>query len=161
MGYQGLTAYVNKGDHIECYTSKMTPFLIDKKDLSKIIHHCWSETKDGRIVSRINGKTTYLWRHLLSNPKGVIDHINGDNKDNRRHNLRVVTQLENARNNISNNKYGCNGIRMTAHGRYNARITVNYKQIHIGNYETLEEAIKARIAAEQKHFGAYAPTSRY
>ena len=90
-----------------------------------------------------------------------MDHINGNNRDNRRVNLRITTPNGNAKNNVSKNKYGVNGIRKTPHSKYQARITVDYKYIHIGTFETLDEAIFARKQAEKKYFGEYAPTSRY
>ena len=42
-------------------------------------------------------------------------------------------------------------------GRYRARIMVDRKEIRLGNFKTLEEAKKAREAAELKYFGEYAP----
>ena len=36
-----------------------------------------------------------------------------------------------------------------------AQITVNYKNIHLGRYENIEDAIKARKEAEVKYFGEY------
>lgn len=38
-------------------------------------------------------------------------------------------------------------------GTYRAYITINRKQIHLGSFPTIEEAIKARKAAEEKYFG--------
>lgn len=37
-------------------------------------------------------------------------------------------------------------------GTYRAYITINRKQIHLGSFPTIEEAIKARKAAEEKYF---------
>lgn len=48
------------------------------------------------------------------------------------------------------NKLGFNGIRKKYH-TYQARITVNYKEIYLGNFKTLEQAIKARKDAEAKY----------
>lgn len=37
-------------------------------------------------------------------------------------------------------------------GTYRAYITINRKQIHLGSFATIEEAVKARKAAEEKYF---------
>lgn len=143
------------------YAKCGTEILIDIDDFERVRKHSWCVSSTDRVVSNIHGKTTYLHRFILGVSGGVIDHINGNNKDNRKCNLRIVTCLENARNNISNGKYGVNGVRLLRNGKYNVRITVNYKNLFIGNFDTLEKAIQARINAEKKYFGEYAPTRRY
>ena len=42
-----------------------------------------------------------------------------------------------------------------SNGMYVAQITKNYKNIHIGSYKNLNEAIAARKKAEQALFGDY------
>ena len=85
----------------------------------------------------------------------VVDHIDGNKLDNRRRNLRVTTQHNNTRNrNTDSNKTGVVG----GHFASNGRIKVNIrhekgKMIHIGTFDTKEEAIKARIEAEKKYWG--------
>ena len=142
-------------------TSKGAEIIVDASDYEKVKEHSWCISKTGYPVARINGKVIKLMRFLLElkNPEIVVDHINGDPFDNRRLNLRICKNSENTRNcGISkNNKSGYPGVRMTSHGRYNARITFNRKGIHIGNYATFEEAVKARKEAEKKYFGEFAP----
>lgn len=67
----------------------------------------------------IKGKRIRLHRYITNCPKGlVVDHINGDTKDNRLNNLRIVTQTENLKNRMSyfskpirnNNKTGIRGL---------------------------------------------------
>ena len=98
---------------------------------------------------------------ILDKPKNfVVDHINGNKLDNRRSNLRICTCKENLRNVSAskNNKTGHLGISLTKFGRYRARIMVDGKEIRLGNYVNLEDAIKARKKAEIKYFGEYSPT---
>ena len=80
----------------------------------------------------------------------VVDHINGDSLDNRKSNLRIVTQTENMRNMKPNDPM--KGIRIhtlkNGQKRYSARITINYKTISLGTFDTLEEAQQARKNAE-------------
>lgn len=50
------------------------------------------------------------------------------------------------------NKTGVKGVSLISNGKYIARIVVNYKEIHLGTFETLEEAKQARINAEKRFF---------
>lgn len=52
-----------------------------------------------------------------------------------------------------NNTAGVTGVSFAKGGKYRAYIYVNRKQIHLGVFDTLEDASKARRAAEVKYFG--------
>ncbi|EAQ4377955.1 HNH endonuclease [Salmonella enterica] len=99
-------------------------------------------------------------------PDGDIDHINGIQDDNRIENLRVVNDGMNALNkkwNLTKNKSGFRGISYHKSGRskpkWRVRITSSPgKRISIGNFDTLDEAIKARIEAENNYYGEFAPS---
>lgn len=104
----------------------------------------------------LKGKRTkehrFVWlMHYGEWPKRNIDHINGITDDNRIENLRLADHDENAKNSKRSN---CNSSGYTGvcwHGRqkkWTARICVNYKEIHIGTFETKQSAIDARKAAE-------------
>ena len=41
--------------------------------------------------------------------------------------------------------------------KWTARIMVNYKGIHLGNFNTYEEAVLARLRKEQEICGEYGP----
>ncbi len=96
----------------------------------------------------------YAW-HNGEIPKNyVIDHINGDTKDNRIENLRAVSRSQNAQNSKkrSNNKSGVVGVSFTKqNNKWQATITINGKAKHLGYYADINEAIKARKEAEIKH----------
>lgn len=96
-------------------------------------------------------------------PVGDMDHINGDRADNRWSNLRRVTRRQNQMNQgiRTDNKSGCKGVSRRADtGKWHARITVEGKIILLGNYDDIEDAVKARRAAEAIHFGAFAASPR-
>lgn len=83
-----------------------------------------------------------------------VDHINHVRNDNRLVNLRFVTHGGNMRNKSvsSKNTSGVTGVDFSkAKKKYRARITVDWKVIHLGYFETLEEATAARAEADLKY----------
>ena len=85
-----------------------------------------------------------------------VDHINGDGLDNRRSNLRLVDNRLNARNRRTrrDSSTGARGVERIG-AKYRARINVSGKHIHLGVFETLDEAKQAYARASQEYFGAY------
>lgn len=86
-------------------------------------------------------------------PDGDIDHINGDRKDNSLSNLRAVSRAENMRNKALSHdcKGGHFGVRFEPKlQKWRAKIGHNYRHIHLGVYDTEEEAVAARKEAERK-----------
>lgn len=135
--------------------------LADVGDMAKITRYTWCISKTGYAVANIGGKVVKMHRYLLDVPAGkVVDHINGNTLDNRRSNLRVCEQSENMRNmgRKKNNRPPYPGVQVKQNGRYRVRITVDRKEIAIGTYDTEEEAIRARIDAENRYYGVFAPT---
>ena len=82
-----------------------------------------------------------------------VDHINHVRNDNRLCNLRFVTRSENNRNKSVSSKSttGVTGVDfLKAEKKYRARIRVNQEAIHLGIFDTLEEAAAARAEANLK-----------
>ena len=148
---------------VTMYTNKGEPFIIDEIDLNKISNSTWCFNQSGHyLVARINNKNVRLHRLIMDvdDYKLVVDHINGDTSDNRRCNLRITTQKQNARNvrPSKNNIANYPGVDRRPSGKYRARITVNRKEILLGTFDTLEKAIQVRKEAENKYFEDYAPS---
>lgn len=70
--------------------------------------------------------------------------INGLN--NRKSNLRIVSHSDNLRNQHNNRK----GIKQVGSGRFQVLLTYNYQGIYLGTYDTYEEALAARLQAENR-----------
>lgn len=84
-------------------------------------------------------------------PKGTIDHINHCKSDNSLSNLRDVPQSTNQKNKSksSKNTSGVTGVCYhKTRKKWYAMIIVDYKRIHIGYYNSLEEAALERLEAE-------------
>ena len=83
-----------------------------------------------------------------------IDHINGNRSDNRIENLRVVNKIENSRNQRPkpSNVSGFTGVSWDkVNNKWRATIKVKYKQINIGRFSELSDAIDARKSANLKY----------
>lgn len=74
-----------------------------------------------------------------------IDHINGVRDDNRISNLRVVSYMENSHNTKAKGTY-------RAGNKYGSQISVNYKELRLGLFDTEEEARQAYLDAKEQHF---------
>lgn len=142
--------------------------IIDAEQLPILSQYSWQcVEKDGNFYARTSlrkGKKThcfYLHRLLTNAQKDeYVDHINGNSLDNCLSNLRICTNAQNVRNSKKrrNNKSGYKGVYFNSQLRkpWVARITFNYKGIHIGNYETPLEAGVAYNSAAKKYFGEFA-----
>jgi len=87
-------------------------------------------------------------------PHTDIDHINHKSDDNRLANLRVVSRLDNSRNQVLKNcnKSGVTGVHWNkGRGKWMASIRLNYKSKHLGLFENKEDAIRARAEADIRH----------
>jgi hypothetical protein len=92
-------------------------------------------------------------------PVQQIDHINGNQLDNRIANLRLASNAENSRNcKLSkNNTSGVTGVSYHAKAKkWFAQIMLNRKNNNLGLFNTKEEAIAARKKAETQYFGQFA-----
>ena len=88
--------------------------------------------------------------------KKFVDHINHNVKDNRKSNLRIVTNNQNQMNAKlrKNNTSSCTGV-YKIKNKWVANIQINKKRIQLGTFTCFEDAVQARKLAEEKYFGEY------
>lgn len=109
-----------------------------------------------------SGKRVKLLMHreVIGAPRGVkVDHKNRNGLDNRRENLRLATNAQNARNvsRRSDNKSGYKGVGFhRATGAWAAQIVVDGRHEHLGLFSSKEEAAAAYDAAAVRLHGDYA-----
>lgn len=106
---------------------------------------------DGEVFAE--HRLVWLW-HTGDDPGDLqVDHIDRDSSNNHIDNLRLADYQDNLRNTASV------GVGWhTAARKWRAYICVDHKDIHLGLYVELEDAVRARLQAEIHHFGEWAPT---
>ena len=122
-----------------------------------------SRLNSGYIQMTIKSKKYLLHRLIFLYHHGylpeVVDHIDGSRFNNRVENLRPATKSQNSsssKRKPGKSKYIGVYKPLNSH-RYKATITVNKKSIHLGMFDTAEEARDVRREAEKKYFGDYCP----
>jgi len=145
-----------------------TKILFDKEDSDVVISHSWFFNAHGYVSTRQHKeKTQYLHRLVLGRTKNIegyiVDHINGDTKDNRKINLRVATVRQNICNSglRKDNSSGYKGVRLARSGRWVAGITSMGKSYYLGTFDTIDEAIEARKIAEISMHGEFVREEKY
>lgn len=139
--------------------NKVTGDLVYKNDsLSGLQGQIAGYPHSQGYISVAIGGTEYLahriiWMMQVGKWPVQIDHINHDRSDNSWKNLREVKPRENQMNMSlrKNNSSGIQGIRILPSGKFCAYIMANRKQISLGSYEKLDEAISARKEAEIRY----------
>lgn len=130
-------------------------FIIDAKDLQLVRYHKWrKDTNDHIITGNCTNKNPRreLSRFLLNitDPNVKVDHKDCNTFNNKRNNLRVCTQQENAYNKsfMSNNTTGIIGVCWDKHReRWAPEIRSNKQRCHLGRYGKFEDAVYARYIA--------------
>ena len=112
------------------------------------------------INRRQYGAHRLAWVYMTGEwPPAHVDHIDRNPLNNAWANLRLATIAQNAQNTSTTSKYG-SGVRgVTWHAgatKWVARIVVNYRQIYLGLFVSLDDAKHAYAEAKKKYhtFGA-------
>ena len=119
----------------------------------------WYASGNRYVSGNIGNRTVSLHRFILKAKKDeIVDHVNHNTFDNRDENIRICTQSENMMNTIipNTNKSGFKGVsKQKRDNKWRAYITINKKQIHLGSFDTYEEAVEARKKANEKYQGIF------
>lgn len=143
--------------------------LVDDADYEWLAQWQWHAAGPKQYAARRLGKAenpakpiVYMHNEIMKPPiDREVDHINGDNRDNRRCNMRFCTRSQNCANTRPIKGYKFKGVaylKGVREGglRFHARIKVNRQVIILGNYATEEDAARAYDVAAVKYFGEFA-----
>ena len=138
--------------------------IVDDKDFAFLNQWKWTCSAFGYAYrqQKINGKYKFISMHrlILGLEKGELaDHINHNRVDNRRVNLRIATDTQNAQNKskMKNNTSGFIGVYWNKNRQYyQAYIQVNKKHIYLGKFIDPQVAFKSYRKASKQYFGEFA-----
>lgn len=142
--------------------------IVDDSDYEYLSQFKWFAHFDGanwyarRNTRHANGKRSAIIMHraIMDAPAGLeVDHIDGDGLNNQRSNLRLTTHQRNTLNQRvrRNNTSGYKGVSWHEHTqRWQARIASDGALLHLGIFDTPEEAAVAYNNAALEYHGEYA-----
>lgn len=152
-----MIALCGRGGHLYGYAR------VDIDDLPLIGHIKWTRSVQGYAVGRDpkTKRVVKMNRFLFFGSdyaEDVIDHVSRNRLDNRRSNLRLTDQASNSRNTTlaKNNSSGAKGVSKTKTGKWRARIWKDWREIHIGTFDTIEAASAAYDKAAAELHGEFA-----
>lgn len=129
--------------------------LVDDADFTFLNQWTWRLNKDGYANRRQGTKRVFMHRLLNGTPDGLFtDHINRNKLDNRKKNLRTCDKSLNGINRgaQNNNKSGHKGVYFEEWTKkWCASLFLKGKRLYRGRFSKKEDAIKARLKAEQKY----------
>ena len=155
MARKNMNIILRCGIHSEIITANGDRILVDTSNLPIVSQYSWHVTTRGYAATRINGRIVYMHRMLMCPGELQVDHINQNKLDNRRFNLRIVTNQQNHFNRPlnSNNSSGVTGVYWNRDcQKWCAQITINGKTISGGLFHDFEDAVLKRMELEEIHF---------
>jgi hypothetical protein len=138
--------------------------LVDDDNWHDLMQSKWTNNS-GYAIGTINGIQVRMHRYIMNinDPNICIDHINGNKLDNRKINLRIITQECNNFNRIPINKNTAlksyskyKGVHKRTNDSFYSTIMKNGKTIYLGTYKNEIEAAIAYDKAALELFNEYA-----
>lgn len=142
---------------------------VDASDFADVSRWNWCASPSGNgLIYVARGRTpeerqatgkhapVLLHRYLMGEPDEDVDHKNLDPLDNRRENLRKASAQQNGAN--SRSRVGSSqfkGVSWTR-GEWRASIRLHYRTIHLGKFDSEEDAARAYDEAARRLHGEFA-----
>jgi hypothetical protein len=135
---------------------KISEFIVDDCIYHHLIKYQWSISHGYITNSNIGSIHRYIMK--VDDKTLFVDHINNNKLDNRKHNLRITTCSQNAKNKSSaigsSSKYiGVSYFKIN--NKWRANIKINGKYKHLGLFANEIDAAKCRDLATKKYFGEF------
>lgn len=151
------------GDYYIGYCSNTNrEFYVDADDYDKIKDYCWYEHCPAVRFSTLTTFDGESRKHIKMHQLlgfAYHDHIDRNELNNRKHNLRACGQQENAFNKSmrSDNTSGIIGVSWNKQAeKWCAELRANGHR-YCKHFNNFDDAVRARLLAEQKYFGEFAP----
>lgn len=151
--------------HIYCTDG--TPVLVDDNMVDYLSRWRWyyrrtEHRKGSRFVRRTIDGVLLSDVVFFNDTSLTVDHINRNPLDNRLVNLRLATSSQNQANNglRADNTSGYKGVSWSKSSlKWVSKINVNGRKLHLGYFDTKEEAARRYDLAAIVFFGEYACTN--
>lgn len=145
--------------HYDPETGLLTRACQRPKSAAKTGDVVGTTNSDGHLICRVDVQICYVHRivwkmHYRVEPPERLDHKNKMPADNRISNLRPATSQQNGYNRkiAKSNTSGVTGVKFSKKrpaNKWKAYIKVNGRSVHLGYFTHKDDAIAARLNAEQ------------
>lgn len=143
--------------------------IVDEQDADLVRQYTWHPVKPRHTfyaeayIAGPERHAIYMHRLITGSGKGQqVDHGNGDGLDNTRDNLRVCDNSRNQSNRRMDRRStsGFKGVSWSnRRNHWIAYISKDMRRIHLGSFQTSDEAARAYDAAAREMFGEFARTN--
>lgn len=128
--------------------------LVDDNNYDMLVKYTWYVDKNGYAKRSVGLKTIYMHRIICPTKNKLrVDHIDRDTLNNVKQNLRLVTNSLNMHNRGAqvNSTSGTKGVFWYKnYKKWESQIQIDGKKIRVGYFKLKEDAILARLSAEEQ-----------
>lgn len=151
--------YKVAGDIAECLLSDGSIALVSAESIPLLKSCTWCKSGNGYVMTRSIHPAISMQRFLTgAKPNDIVDHIDRNPLNNTLPNLRICTKQTNAINTAVrvDNRTGYKGVSYHKKGeKFRAYIVINGKQIHLGLFDTAEQAAQKYIDVARILYGEF------
>ena len=156
-------------DVVKIYGEDGSFFIVDREDYDYVKNWFWRKDQKGYWITNSKKEDVEIYNKKILRVHQLIaarkygkyntkilfpDHLSRDKSDNRRCNLILKSNMDNMKNRSLSkvNTSGKTGVCFAkSKGLWTAFITINYETIYLGDYQKYEDAVRARLKAEEKY----------